>query len=143
MENQAASIQNLKVQVGQMVKVVTEGQQSSLPRSTETNPKEQVMAITLQNERQLMEPKNNMEEALQMEASFSKSQSEALSSPKKYVPPPLYVSPIPFPQRLVKSSKGFQTEGTVGETYDAKEGTLTLDIIWLNLGILFIFLFLE
>ncbi|KAJ4705040.1 hypothetical protein OWV82_021869 [Melia azedarach] len=31
--------------------------------------------------------------------------------------------------KSVKSSKGFQTEGTVGETYDAKEGTLTLDVV--------------
>ncbi|KAJ4717290.1 Aspartic peptidase [Melia azedarach] len=123
LENQAASIQNLEVQVRYMVKVLTEGQQSSLLRSTETNLKEQVMAITLPIERQLMEPNNNMEEALQMEASSSKSQSEALSSPKKYVPP------IPFPQRLGKPSKGLQTKGTVGEKFDVKKGTLTLDVM--------------
>ncbi|KAJ4723005.1 DNA-directed DNA polymerase [Melia azedarach] len=129
LENQATSLQNLEVQVSHMVKVLTEGQQSSLPRSTETNLKEQVMAITLPSERQLMEPNNNMEEALQMEASSSKSQSEALSSAKKYVPPPSYVPPIPFSQRLGKPSKGLQTEETVGEKFDVKEGTLTLDVM--------------
>ncbi|KAJ4710268.1 hypothetical protein OWV82_016476 [Melia azedarach] len=64
-----------------------------------------------------------------MEASSSKSQSKALSSPKKYVPPPPYVPPIPFSQRLGKPSKGLQTEGTVGEKFDVKEGTLTLDVM--------------
>lgn len=129
LENQAASIQNLEVQVGHMVKVLTEGQQSSLPRSTEINPKEQVMVITLQSEGKLMEPNNNMEEALQMEASSSKSQSKELSSPKKYVPPLPYMPPISFPQRLGKPSKGLQIEGTVGEKFDVKKGTLTLDVM--------------
>ncbi|KAJ4713012.1 DNA-directed DNA polymerase [Melia azedarach] len=124
LENQATSIQNLEVKVSQMVKVLTEEQQSSLPRSTEINPKEQVMVITLQSEEKLIEPNTNMEEALQMEASSSKS-----SSPKKYVSPPPYVPPIPFPQRLGKSSKGLQNEGTVGEKFNAKEDTLTLDVV--------------
>ncbi|KAJ4700577.1 DNA-directed DNA polymerase [Melia azedarach] len=124
LENQATSIQNLEVKVSQMVKVLTEEQQSSLPRSTETNPKEQVMTITLQSEEKLIEPNINMEEALQMEASSSKS-----NSPKKYVSPPPYVPPIPFPQRLGKPSKSLQNEGTVGEKFDAKEDTLTLDVV--------------
>ncbi|KAH9672110.1 hypothetical protein KPL70_017603 [Citrus sinensis] len=46
-QNQAASIRNLEVQVGQIANLLSSRQHSSLPSNTKTNPKEQVNAIIL------------------------------------------------------------------------------------------------
>ncbi|XP_027156233.1 uncharacterized protein LOC113757260 [Coffea eugenioides] len=48
-QSQQASIQNLKRQVGQLVKVVTKRAPGKLPSSTEVNPKETTMAVTLRS----------------------------------------------------------------------------------------------
>ncbi|KAL0352192.1 UNVERIFIED_CONTAM: hypothetical protein Scaly_1607900 [Sesamum calycinum] len=50
-QNQDASIQNLEVQVGQLVSIVSERKESQLPSDTEKNPREQVNAITVRQER--------------------------------------------------------------------------------------------
>ncbi|GJX15218.1 hypothetical protein Tco_0206976 [Tanacetum coccineum] len=44
--NQGASIKTLKIQIGQMSKVLQERVSRSLPRSTETNPRDQVKSIS-------------------------------------------------------------------------------------------------
>ncbi|GKB73919.1 hypothetical protein Tco_0935331, partial [Tanacetum coccineum] len=44
--NQGASIKTLELQIGQMSKVLQERGFKSLPRSTETNPKDQVKSIS-------------------------------------------------------------------------------------------------
>ncbi|GJU79171.1 hypothetical protein Tco_1276241 [Tanacetum coccineum] len=44
--NQGASIKTLEIQIGQMSKVLQERGFGSLPRSTETNPKDQVKSIS-------------------------------------------------------------------------------------------------
>ncbi|KAJ4723309.1 DNA-directed DNA polymerase [Melia azedarach] len=62
LQNQAASIRNLEVQVGQLASMMTERQQRSLPSNTETNPREHVNAITLQSGKKLEEPKDKMKE---------------------------------------------------------------------------------
>jgi hypothetical protein len=49
LQNQAASIQNLEVQVGQLANMLTGRQQGNLPSTTEINPKEQCKAITLRS----------------------------------------------------------------------------------------------
>ncbi|CAL8992696.1 unnamed protein product [Prunus brigantina] len=53
LQNQAASIKNLEVQMGQLANVLTGREKGSLPSQTEVNPKNQehVMAITLRNGR--------------------------------------------------------------------------------------------
>ncbi|KAJ4717074.1 Retrotransposon gag protein [Melia azedarach] len=61
-QNQAASIRNLEVQVGQLASMMTERQQGSLPSNTETNPREHVNAITLRSGKKLEEPKDKIKE---------------------------------------------------------------------------------
>ncbi|KAJ4720877.1 DNA-directed DNA polymerase [Melia azedarach] len=62
LQNQAAFIRNLEVQVGQLASMMTERHQGSLPSNTETNPREHVNAITLQSGKKLEEPKDKMKE---------------------------------------------------------------------------------
>jgi len=49
LQNQAASIRNLEVQVGQFANKLTGRQQGNLPSTTKINPKEQCNAITLRS----------------------------------------------------------------------------------------------
>ncbi|GKF47310.1 hypothetical protein Tco_0137112, partial [Tanacetum coccineum] len=44
--NQGASIKTLEIQIGQMSKVLQEGEFGSLPSSMETNPRDQVKSIS-------------------------------------------------------------------------------------------------
>ena len=57
MNNQAAQLRNLEVQIGQMANILTERQQGSLQRNSEKNPrvdsKKHVKAITLRSGREL------------------------------------------------------------------------------------------
>ncbi|PPS18033.1 hypothetical protein GOBAR_AA02548 [Gossypium barbadense] len=46
---QQASIQGLETQIGQLAKLISERPQGSLPRNTESNPREQINAITIQD----------------------------------------------------------------------------------------------
>src|SRR4051812_21374462 len=56
MQNQAASIRNLEVQIGQLHNILANRVQGTLPSDTEKNPKEQVNAVTLRSGKQLQEP---------------------------------------------------------------------------------------
>ncbi|PPR98418.1 hypothetical protein GOBAR_AA22248 [Gossypium barbadense] len=56
-KNQQASIQGLETQIGQLAKLIYERPQGSLPSNTESNPREQLNAITIQDEEGLVEPK--------------------------------------------------------------------------------------
>ena len=57
LNNQAAQLRNLEVQMGQMANLLTEKQQGSLPSNSEVNPRqegnEHVKAITLRSGREL------------------------------------------------------------------------------------------
>ena len=57
LNNQAAQLRNLEVQIGQMANLLTEKQQGSLPSNSEVNPRqegnEHVKAITLRSGREL------------------------------------------------------------------------------------------
>src|SRR3954467_3684079 len=55
MQNQAASIRNLEVQIGQLHNILANRSQGTLPSDTEKNPKEQVNAVTLRSGKQLQE----------------------------------------------------------------------------------------
>ncbi|PPS04564.1 hypothetical protein GOBAR_AA16098 [Gossypium barbadense] len=56
LKNQQASIQGLETQIGQLAKLISERPQGSLPSNTESNPREQLNAITTQGEEGLVEP---------------------------------------------------------------------------------------
>ena len=60
LNNQVAQLRNLEVEMGHMATLLTERQQSSLPRNSEVNPrrggKEHVKAITLRSGRELVAP---------------------------------------------------------------------------------------
>ncbi|PPS18396.1 hypothetical protein GOBAR_AA02178 [Gossypium barbadense] len=59
LKNQQASIQGLETQIGQFGKLISERPQGSLPSNIESNPREQLNAITSQDEEGLvtLEPK--------------------------------------------------------------------------------------
>ena len=61
LNNQAAQLRNLEVQIGQMANVLTERQQGSLPSNSEVNPRregnEHVKAVTLRSGRELAIPR--------------------------------------------------------------------------------------
>ncbi|PPS13415.1 hypothetical protein GOBAR_AA07164 [Gossypium barbadense] len=58
-KNQQASIQGLETQIGQLAKLISERPQGSLPSNTESNPREQINAITIQDVKGLVAPKPN------------------------------------------------------------------------------------
>ena len=56
LEKQEASTQELKDQIGQITKILTERPQGRLPSNTETNPREQIQAISTHDNVGLDEP---------------------------------------------------------------------------------------
>ncbi|KAK4394276.1 hypothetical protein Sango_1898400 [Sesamum angolense] len=79
-QNQEASIQNLKVQMGQLVSIVSGRKEGQLPSDTEKNPREQVNAITITSgnivgdeppEEQVKETQAQKEEESQEEMKWS------------------------------------------------------------------------
>lgn len=62
-QNQDATIRNLERQIGQLASMISERPHGSLSSNTETNPKEQVQAITLRRGKELELPKENNQEA--------------------------------------------------------------------------------
>src|SRR3954464_6294767 len=62
MQNQAASIRNLEVQIGQIHNILSNRTQGTFPSDTEKNPKEQVNAVTLRSGKQLQEPQPKVTE---------------------------------------------------------------------------------
>ncbi|KAH9686774.1 hypothetical protein KPL70_014506 [Citrus sinensis] len=107
-QNQAASIRNLEVQMGQIANLLSSKRQGSLPSNTETNPKEQVNAIILRSGKQLedlpKEAKKVDEKQVEDTTKVSKAISSKIPQPKPAAPVKAYVPPIPFPQRLRKNN---------------------------------------
>ncbi|PPR87377.1 hypothetical protein GOBAR_AA33315 [Gossypium barbadense] len=56
LQNQQASIQGLKTQIGQLAKLISKRPQGSLLSNTNSSPREQLNAITIQNEEGLVKP---------------------------------------------------------------------------------------
>ncbi|PPS02942.1 hypothetical protein GOBAR_AA17721 [Gossypium barbadense] len=54
LKNQQASIQGFKTQIGQLAKLISERPQGSLPSNTESNPREQLNAIAIQDKEGLV-----------------------------------------------------------------------------------------
>ncbi|PPR90796.1 hypothetical protein GOBAR_AA29890 [Gossypium barbadense] len=79
LKNKQASIQGLETQIGQLAKLISEQPQGSLPSNTESNPREQLNAITIQEEEGLVEP----EPEPRQEIVVSKSKDEVVYSEQK------------------------------------------------------------
>ncbi|PPS08789.1 hypothetical protein GOBAR_AA11846 [Gossypium barbadense] len=60
LKNQQASIQGLETQIGQLAKLISKRPQGSLPINTESNPREQLNTITIQDEEGLVEPEQKL-----------------------------------------------------------------------------------
>ncbi|XP_027337191.1 uncharacterized protein LOC113850866 [Abrus precatorius] len=98
LRNQQASIHNLEIQLGQISRLLLERPQGSLPSNTETNPREQVNAITLRSGRTLQE-KGKQETKKDAVEEEDKCQEETVEKPpvvKEFIPP------LPYPARLKK-----------------------------------------
>ncbi|XP_010246646.1 PREDICTED: uncharacterized protein LOC104589888 [Nelumbo nucifera] len=108
-KNHSSSIHNLEVQIGQLANVISARNQGNLPSNIETNPREQLKAISLRSGK-VLEPKQDVQSKrtgtdveIYDEETIDKSEdnqgdkgnhSNAQRSP--------YVTRIPFPQRLKK-----------------------------------------
>ncbi|KAG8486469.1 hypothetical protein CXB51_019760 [Gossypium anomalum] len=66
LKNQQASIQGLETQIGQLTKLISEQPQGSLPSNTKSNPREQLNAITIRDEKGLVEPKLEPRQGIMM-----------------------------------------------------------------------------
>ncbi|PPS00974.1 hypothetical protein GOBAR_AA19686 [Gossypium barbadense] len=80
-KNQQASIEGLETQIGQLAKLISERAQGSLPSNTEFNPKEQLNAITSQDEEGLVTP----EPEPRQETEISKGKGEVDHNEQKPV----------------------------------------------------------
>ena len=111
-QDQTAAIRNLEMQIGQMAKIISERPQGSLPSNTETNPREQVNAITLRSGTKLEEPhqkKETEEPTTNKEPSTKIRQSpkqpaDGWSPGIRFADPNVkpYVPPLPFPERQIQ-----------------------------------------
>ncbi|KAL5758536.1 hypothetical protein ACOSP7_021147 [Xanthoceras sorbifolium] len=115
------AIQNLEVQVGQLARSSQSRAQGALPSNTETNPKENCMALTLrsgkQKEMSNVRPHgDNSFSTKDKEEEKEKEINKEDNLPETSfdLPPPpevmAYVPPIPYPQRLknYKDEKSFK-----------------------------------
>ncbi|XP_019177611.1 PREDICTED: uncharacterized protein LOC109172843 [Ipomoea nil] len=108
-QSNQTSIHNLEVQVGRLAKLVAEKDRVKFPSTTEINPKEGAMAVTLrsgkilneimkENEPTRVEKESDKEEE-QVPKENSSDQNLISSTVKPYVPL------IPYPQRLQKRNR--------------------------------------
>ncbi|PPR96353.1 hypothetical protein GOBAR_AA24318 [Gossypium barbadense] len=84
LKNQQASIQGHETQIRQLAKLISERPQGSLPSSTKSNPREQLNAITSQDEEGLIIP----EPEPRQETKISKGKGEVdqnKQKPKTYI----------------------------------------------------------
>ncbi|XP_019158452.1 PREDICTED: uncharacterized protein LOC109155179 [Ipomoea nil] len=105
-QSNEASIHNLEVQVGQLAKLVAEKDRGKFPSTTEINPREGAMAVTLRSGKILNEvmkenePTRVEKESDKEEDQVPKENSSDQNLTSSIVKP--YVPPIPYPQRLQK-----------------------------------------
>ena len=105
-QSQQDTIQSLERQVGQLAKAVSDREKGKLPNTSEVNPKESVMAITLRSGKELNESSVGQvpQCAKRKVVEEKKVDDEVPTSPCKDEVKP-YVPPIPFPQRLKDRTK--------------------------------------
>ncbi|KAL2513036.1 Uncharacterized protein Adt_18636 [Abeliophyllum distichum] len=115
LQHQQASLKNLETQIGQIAAALSGRTQGTLPSNTETNPKEQVKAITIRNGVQLPEihvtrhespkqlvPTTDEEQVERSEQKVDEATEQNSDTPqvKATVLVKAYIPPIPFSQRL-------------------------------------------
>ncbi|PPS03406.1 hypothetical protein GOBAR_AA17256 [Gossypium barbadense] len=117
-KNQQASIQGLETQIGQLSKLISERSQGSLPSNTEPNPREQLNAINIQDDKGVVEP----EPELMQETVVSKSQGEVDQNTNKPVNEE-YKAHVPHPNATRKD----RSDEQLGElTLCVRDETITL-----------------
>ncbi|XP_027348121.1 uncharacterized protein LOC113859587 [Abrus precatorius] len=105
LRNQQASIHNLEIQLDQISRLLSERPQGSLPGNTETNPREQVNAVTLRSGRTLQE-KGKQETEKDAVEGEDKCQVEPVKKP----PMPKYTK---FLKDLLSNKKKLEELATV------------------------------
>ncbi|KAL5981253.1 hypothetical protein ACLOJK_029174 [Asimina triloba] len=92
----------LETQIAQQAAESSNRNYGKLPSRPETNPKEQIQAISLRRGKQVENPGRRMEleKAVILPNEESTSAPEEIQKEKSYVPPPPYQPPLPFPQRV-------------------------------------------
>ncbi|PPS10389.1 hypothetical protein GOBAR_AA10250 [Gossypium barbadense] len=97
LKNLQASIQRLETQIGQLSKLISKRPQDSLPSNTESNPREQLNAINIQDEEGVVEP----EPEPRQETVASKGQCEVDNNKNKTVNVE-YKPRVPYPNATRK-----------------------------------------
>lgn len=97
----------MEVQIGQIANAINSRSQGNLPSKTEVNPKEQCKAVILRSGKTL-DDVNVQSKTSELVSENAKNEIEKQLEDSKddyYKPVPLkpYVSPIPFPQRLIQN----------------------------------------
>src|SRR5436190_8324865 len=100
MQNQAASIRNLEVQIGQIHNILSNRTQGTFPSDTEKNPKEQVNAVTLRSGKQLEEPQPKPTEKRSEESHVEEIIKEKEPDEPKKIEQNKYEDRLPYPNRL-------------------------------------------
>src|SRR5256886_11866894 len=100
MQNQASSIRNLEVQIGQIHNILSNRTQGPFPSDTEKNPKEQVNAVTLRSEKQLQEPQPKVAEKRSEENHAEEEIKEKEPNEPKKIEQNKYEDRLPYPNRL-------------------------------------------
>nr|DAD24146.1 TPA_asm: hypothetical protein HUJ06_025609 [Nelumbo nucifera] len=116
-KNHSSLVHNLEVQIGQLANAVLARNQDNLPSNTETNPREQLKAISLRSGK-VLEPKQDVQskragtdvesppstnaEIYDEETSDKSEGNQGDKENHSNAQPSPYVTRIPFPQRLKK-----------------------------------------
>src|SRR2546430_12173605 len=100
MQNQASSIRNLEVQIGQIHNILSNRTQGTFPSDTEKNPKEQVNAVTLRSGKQLQEPQLKVTEKRSEESHAEEIIKEKEPNEPKKIEQNKYEDRLPYPNRL-------------------------------------------
>ena len=102
-QHQDASIRNLETQMGQLVKIVSERVQGTLPGNTEPNPRKQVSAVIIKDEGVAPESINEsggVENKKQKDINHPGLEVEQPKRTKLFPEPvPEYKPRIPYPSR--------------------------------------------
>ncbi|KAG9446755.1 hypothetical protein H6P81_012883 [Aristolochia fimbriata] len=115
LKNQEASIRNLEIQMGQLANAISCRNQGTLPSNSETNPREQIKAITLRSGTVLEEQEHNQveedstyqqqekkREELSQERELSKQQKQKGKASKSLSNDDINVDTLPYPARAKK-----------------------------------------
>ena len=102
-KNHSSSIHNLEVQMGQLANALATRNFGSLPSNTESNPRDQVKAITIRSGKEVgFFPTTNEGKKQEEEEQQEKDNAQKKEASKGEVQLPPYVPKVPFPQRLKK-----------------------------------------